>query len=192
MLIKLLLIFILSINLFAEDFRNSDWGMEFNEVVKKEKVVEIAYKEITKSKIYNNYGGEFVYKYIVDEYSFLDDLGSLGRFQVTYSFLKKRLYKGTYTKSIAIGDTSFERMKQFLIWKYGNNYKTYGLNDSFVWETGRSKILLNLFKDKSFSVEYSATIQEMKDFVDNIENGKDFIKDLGTEYREFNSLKEKI
>ena len=50
----------------------------------------------------------FFSNYSIDEYSFLDSLESLGEFRVTYSFLKNRLYKGTYTKELKENDKSFK------------------------------------------------------------------------------------
>lgn len=189
---KILIMFLVAINLFANDFRLNNWGDLSEEVLKKENLPSISYKENLKSKSFNTFKGDYVYNYSIDEYNFLDNLESLGEFRVTYSFLKNRLYKGTYTKELKENDKSFERMKQYLIWKYGENYKTYGLDDSFEWNTGNTKIILNLFLGRSYIVEYYADSEYMKKLISDSENGREFIKELGTEFKEFNKVKEKL
>lgn len=189
---KILFMLFLAINIFANDFRLNNWGDPSEEVLKKEKLPSISYKENFKSKSFNTFKENYIYSYSVDEYSFLDTLESLGEFRVTYSFLKNKLYKGTYTKEFKENDKSFERMKQYLIWKYGENYKTYGLDDRFEWNNGNTKIILNLFLGRNYTVEYYADSEYMKKLINDSENGREFIKEIGTEFKEFNKIKEKL
>mgnify|MGYP003485419986 CR=1 FL=1 len=173
---KILLMFLVAINLFANDFRLNNWGDLSEEVLKIENLPSISYKENFKSKSFNTFKDDYIYNYSIDE----------------YSLLKNRLYKGTYTKELKENDKSFERMKQYLIWKYGENYKTYGLDDNFEWNTGNTKIILNLFLGRSYIVEYYADSEYMKKLISDSENGREFIKELGTEFKEFNKIKEKL
>ena len=103
---KILLMFLVAINLFANDFRLNNWGDLSEEVLKIENLPSISYKENFKSKSFNTFKDDYIYNYSIDEYSFLDSLESLGEFRVTYSFLKNRLYKGTYTKELKENDKS--------------------------------------------------------------------------------------
>jgi len=188
------------------------WGASAKDVLAKEKVESVLLKQNNKGKKIVTFKGNYQYTYNVDEYSFVDTLENLGEFTVTYYFLKNKLFKASYIKEfktikiikksnepkgkvekiIDESDNNFEKMKQYLIWKYGNNYKTYGLNDNFEWNTMESKIVLNLYSGRNYSVEYYANTEIMKDFIDNAENGKEFIKELESEFREFNKIKEKI
>lgn len=210
---RYLIIFLISINIFANDFRGNPWGSSSKEVLEKEKLKTILLKESVKSKKFSTFKGDFQYSYNVDDYSFTDTLEDLGEFDITYSFLKDKFFKATYTKEFKEiktakitkksketnsiipteqNDKSFEKMKQYLIWKYGKDYKTYGFYDNFEWNNGRSKIILNLYIGRNFTVEYYADTELMKEFIDNAENGKEFIKDLGTEYKDFSKIKDKI
>ncbi|MBN2838102.1 MAG: hypothetical protein JXM74_05045 [Fusobacteriaceae bacterium] len=189
---KILVMLFLAINLFAYDFRYGNWGDSSETIFKKEKLSSISYKENLKNKSFQTFKGNYVYNYSVDEYSFLDNLESLGEFRVTYSFLKDKFYKGSYSRDLKENDKSFERMKQYLIWKYGDNYQTYGLDDSFEWNNGDTKIVLNLFLGRNYTVEYFANSKYMKELIDEAENGREIIKELGTEFKEFNKLKEKL
>ena len=207
---KYLLLLIISINIFSIDFRENSWGVSSKEVLDKENIKLVLYKENMKSKNYKTFKGDYQYTYKVEEYSFLDTLESLGEFNVTYSFLKDRLIKGVYSKEFTPQTSSkflkktnfvdnsleiasnFQRAKQYLIWKYGENYKTYGVYDNFEWNNGRSKIILNYFPEKGYSIEYYADTEAMKEFIDNAENGREFIKELETEFKEFNKIKYKL
>lgn len=207
---RYLLFIIISINIFSMDFRENSWGSLSDKILEKEKVKLILYKENLKSKNYKTSKGEYKYNYKIDEYSFDDTLESLGEFLVTYSFLQDKLIKGSYTKEFkslnpnkgitkteisnnsANDFKSFERAKQYLIWKYGEDYKSYGLSDNYEWNNGRSKITLNYFPQWGYIIEYFADTEDMKEFIDNSENGKEFIKELDTEFKEFNRIKYKL
>jgi len=54
------------------------------------------------------------------------------------------------------------------------------------------KIILNLFLGRSYIVEYYADSEYMKKLISDSENGREFIKELGTEFKEFNKVKEKL
>lgn len=183
---------LISINLLAIDFRENNWGSSVEEVLKKESLPSVEFRQNIKTKVFKSHQGNYSYNYSVEEYSFNDTLGNLGEYKVTYSFLKNRLYKGVYTREIKEDDKSFERMKQFLIWKYGNDYKTYGLDDNFEWTNGRTKVVLNLFLGRNYTVEYYADSEYMKNLISETENGSEFIRDTNSEFREYNKIKEKI
>ena len=189
---KLIIFIILSINILALDFRNNNWGDSVNDMLKIENLREINYKENFNTKTFNTHIKNFFYNYNIDEYSFPDSIGTLGTFKVTFSFLKNKLYKGTYTKEIKENDNTFEIIKQYLIWKYGENYKTYGIDDCFEWTTDNTKIVLNLFLGRNYTIEYYANSDEMKNFINSSENGKEFIKNQESDFREYNKIKEKI
>lgn len=213
---KYILILIISINIFANDFRGNSWGISAKEVLQNEGVKTFYLKENPKSTTYKTFKGDYQYNYIVTDYSFSDNIESLGVFSVTMSFLKDKLFKATYTKEFkelkqnkeeilektkkkVIGpkvfvdpDNSFEKMKQYLIWKYGENYKTYGISDTFEWETGRTKVVLSYYSNRNYTVEYYANTELMKEFIESAENGKEYYDELGTEFGEFNKIKDKI
>lgn len=214
---KYLIIFLISINIFANDFRGNPWGSSSSDVLVSENLKSVVLKENIKSKSYNTFKGDYQYSYTVNDYSFSDSLESLGVFNITYSFLKDKLFKATLTKEFTElkpdeetkellkknkklvlpkvyvdKDNSFQKMKQYLIWKYGENYKTYGISDTFEWETERSRIVLSFYENRNYTVEYYANTELMKEFIETSENGKEFVKELDSKYKEFNRIKEKI
>jgi len=214
---KYLIIFLISINIFANDFRGNSWGSSSADVLALENLKSVVLKENIKSKNYNTFKGDYQYSYTVDDYSFSDSLESLGVFNITYSFLKDKLFKATLTKEFTElkpdeetkallkknkklvlpkvyvdKDNSFQKMKQYLVWKYGENYKTYGISDTFEWETERSRIVLSFYENRNYTVEYYANTELMKEFIETSENGKEFVKELDSKYKEFNKVREKI
>lgn len=214
---KYLIMILLTINIFATDFRGSFWGNSWTEVLAMENLEKVLLKENLKSKNYSTFKGDYQYSYTVDDYSFTDTLESLGPYTVTYSFLKGKLFKATLAKEFVElkpdeetkkqmkknkklvfpkvyvdKDNSFEKMKQYLIWKYGEKYKTYGISDTFEWENSRSRIVLNFYENRYYTVEYYANTELMKEFIETSENGKEFTKELGTQYKEFDKVKDKI
>lgn len=190
---KKLIIFCLTVfSLMAGDFRDVDWGMGREEVFKKEKIDKMEYNEKKVRKTFTTYMGERTYNYVVDEYTFYDEIASLGQFKVTYTFLEDKLIKSKYEQVTGEDYSNFKRIRKYLVWKYGIDYDVFGFDDNFVWKNGRSRIILDLIPNKYFVVEYYANTKEILHFISNIENGRDFLERVGTEYEEFNSIKDKI
>lgn len=189
---RLLLFILLSLSLFSADFRDVNWGMNREDVFALETLDRVIYEEKNYSRKFKTYKGNMEYTYTIDEYSFYDEIASLGSFKVTFVFLEDRLIKTKYEQVLTETEDEYERIKKYLVWKYGSEYEMYGFEDNFIWTTDRSKIVLDLIPNKHYTVEYYANTKDMVDFVYNIENGKEFQKTIGTEYEEFNSIKDKI
>jgi hypothetical protein len=189
---KFILYFLTVISIFAGDFRDVDWGMSRREVFVKEKIDKMEYSEHNINKTFTTYMGEMTYNYVVDEYVFYDEIASLGEFKITYTFLKDKLIKSKYEQSVGKDYVSFNRIRKYLVWKYGTDYEVFGYSDNFIWKNERSRIILDLIPNSYYTVEYYANTKEINEFIANIENGREFLKNVGTEYEEFNNIKDKI
>lgn len=189
---KLFLFFIIGFSIFAKDFRNVNWGMNRQEVFEAEELLSLKYKEKTVTINYSSYKGDMLYSYTFDEYIFDLDIETLGNFQVTYTFLDNKLIKTKYEQSIQNNHNNFNRMKKYLTWKYGIEYSVYGFNDNFVWLNERSRVVLDLIPNKNFTVEYHANIDELREFIHNVETGKEFLEKTGSEYENFNKVSDLI
>ncbi len=189
---RLLLFILLSFSLFSGDFRDVSWGMSREDVFTLEILNKVVYEEKKFTRKFKTYKGNMEYIYAIDEYSFYDEIESLGNFKVTFVFLEDKLIKTKYEQELSTTEKGYERMKKYLVWKYGSNYEMYGFEDNFVWKTDRSKIILDLIPNRYYTVEYYANTKGMVDYIYNIENAKEFQKSIGTEYEEFNSVKDKI
>ena len=189
---KLILYFLTAVSIFSGDFRDVDWGMSRNEVFMKEEVGKMEYSEHNINKTFTTFMGEMTYNYAVDEYIFYDNIASLGEFKITYTFLKNKLIKSRYEQAVGKDYASFNRIRKYLVWKYGTDYEVFGYADNFIWKNDRSRIILDLIPNNYYTVEYYANTKEINDFISNIENGREFLERVGTEYEEFNNIKDKI
>lgn len=189
---KIIITLMFCYSIFGGDFRYNNWGDSPGMMLKNENLSKVTYQKDFKSKIFNTHYGDKIYNFSEESYFFYDELESLGKFRVTFDFIDNKLYKGTYEKEINENDSSFERTKQYLIWKYGENYKTYNIKNYFEWETDRVKIIFNLFTNDRYVIEYYSKDKDINQIIENIENGTEFTKDLDTQYKEFNKIKEKL
>lgn len=189
---KILLLLILSLSVYAGDFRDLKWGMSREEAFTKETLEKIEYKEQKITKTFKTYKGDMEFNYTTDEYSFYDTIGSLGQFKVTLVFLKNRLIRSKYEQKITDEQKEYNLFKKYLIWKYGTDYTVSGFDDNFIWNRERTKVILDIIPHNHYTVEYYANTEEMLDFIYDIENAIEFQNSIGSEYKEYNSIKNKI
>lgn len=186
----ILFVFI-SMNIYGNNFRMSKWGMSVKDVIEKE---NSAYKieKIKKSKIFLTHKGEYRYRYEYDKYIFEDVLNHLDKFQISYYFLNNRLIKSEYKQVLTEKVNNFKKMKKYLIIKYGNHYREFSNGNIFEWVTKDSVITLNLIPEKYFIVEYRTKNRDLLEYINSVESGKRFYKNIGSEMEDYKKIKNKI
>lgn len=191
-MIKLIVFLTLITCIFSADFRGVQWGMSRSEVFEKESLERLEYSEKKINITFPTYKGDMLYRYSKDEYTFYDEIESLGTFKVTYTFLEDKLIKSSYEQLITNDYSNFNRLRQYLTWKYGTDYRVYGFNDNFVWSNDRTRIVLDLIPNRNFVVEYYANTPEILAFISSIEKGRDFLDEVGSDFEEFNNIRDRI
>lgn len=171
----LLMGILISTSVFASGFRNVEWGEGYKKIQQQEKSKKL--EKTNKSESYGNYNWENTI------YSFKDDLKSAGKFDVSYTLLKDKLIKGSYSQKIENSNLdNYEKMRKILIDKYGqiqNRYSSsYYENDgkketksnkeTSVWYSEKMKIELSLVDNEKFEINYYTLDKKMLDFIKDI------------------------